>query len=170
MATTDENLATAFAGESQANRKYLAFAKKAETDGFPQIAKLLRTTAEAETIHAMGHLKAMDGVGSTAENLQAAVDGETYEFTDMYPPMFEQAKAEGHKAARMFGFAMNAEKVHAKLYQMALDAVKGGKDLDESIQFYICPICGDIEIGQPTDPCPICRAPADKFRLYHGAK
>jgi rubrerythrin len=162
MATSDQNLKDAFAGESQANRKYLAFAERAERDGFPNIAKLFRTTAEAETIHAMGHLKAMGGVGSTAENLQAAIDGETYEHNEMYPPMLEQAEAEGHKAERMFKFAMAVEETHAKLYQAALEAAAAGKDLDTD-EIYVCPICGHIEFGKPSDACPVCRAKADKF-------
>jgi rubrerythrin len=162
MPTTDENLAEAFAGESQANRKYLAFAQKAERDGFPNIARLFRTTAEAETIHAHGHLRAMGGIGSTAENLQAAVAGETYEYTEMYPPMLEQAEADGHKAKRMFGYAVEAEEVHATLYKMALEAAKQGKDLTET-DFYLCPVCGHIELGSPPEKCPICGAKGEKF-------
>lgn len=164
MSSTIDNLKSAFAGESQANQKYRAFAKKAELDGFPNVARLFRTAAEAERIHAEGHLKSMEGVGSTADNLQAAISGETYEFKDMYPPMFEQAKADDHKAKRMFGYALEAEAVHAKLYAMALDAVKQGKDLTE-VEFYLCPVCGNIEIGKPTDPCKVCGAKPDKFVL-----
>jgi len=162
MPTTLENLHEAFAGESQANRKYLAFAEKAEKEGLPNIAKLFRTTAAAETIHANAHLKAMDGVGTTAENLKAAIDGETYEAKTMYPPMLEQAKAEGHKAARMFGYAVEAEAVHAELYQMALAAAAKGEDLGTNA-FYLCPVCGHIEMGAPTEPCPICGAKPEKF-------
>lgn len=161
MPTTEENLATAFAGESQANRKYLAFAKKAEKDGFPNVAKLFRTAAEAETTHAHGHLNAMDGVSSTAENLKAAVSGETYEFEEMYPPMLEQAEKDNHKAKRMFGYALQAEKIHAALYQKALEAVESGADMDAD--FYLCPVCGHIEIGKPTAKCPICGAKAEKY-------
>ena len=162
MASTPENLKDAFAGESQANRKYLAFAKKAAEDGFPNIARLFRTTAEAETIHAHGHLDAMGGIKSTAENLQAAIGGETYEYTQMYPPMLTQATADKHAAKRMFGYAVRAEAVHAKLYQMALDAAKQGKDLTEA-KFYLCPTCGHIELGQPPASCPICGALEDEF-------
>ena len=164
MPTTLENIKEAFAGESQANQKYRAFAKKAEQDGFPTVAQLFRTAAEAERIHAEGHLKAEDAIGSTAENLQAAMDGETYEFTQMYPPMFDQARADDHKAKRMFGYALEAEAVHAKLYALALDAVKQGKDLT-GVEFYLCPVCGNIEIGKPTEPCKICGAKAEKFVL-----
>jgi rubrerythrin len=162
MASTPDNLQDAFAGESQANRKYLAFAKKAEAEGFANVAKLFRTAAEAETIHAHGHLNAMGGVGSTAENLASAVEGETHEFKEMYPPMLEQAEADGHKAKRMFNLAMKAEEVHAGLYAQALQAVKGGKDLAET-NFYLCPVCGHIELGNAPDACPICGAPGAKF-------
>ena len=163
MSTTDKNLQTAFAGESQANRKYSAFAEKADAEGFTNIAKLFRATAEAETIHAKGHLQAMDGIKSTAENLNAAVSGETYEFTEMYPPMLEQAEKEGHKAKRMFHLALEAEKVHASLYTKALEAISAGKDLD--VEVYLCPVCGNIEFGKPEGDCPICGAPADKYLL-----
>ena len=162
MPSTEDNLREAFAGESQAGRKYLAFAKKAEKDGFPNIARLFRTTADAERIHAEGHLAALGGISSTAENLQAAIDGETYEYTEMYPPMLEQAEADGHKAKRMFGYAVKAEAVHAKLYTLALEAAKRGEDLTET-EFYLCPVCGHIEFGKAPASCPICGAKAEKF-------
>ncbi len=162
MASTIDNLKEAFAGESQANQKYLNFARKAEQDGFKNIAKLFRLTAEAEKIHAEGHFKSLDGVGSTAQNLQAAIDGETYEYTKMYPPMLLQAEADGHKAKRMFGYAVEAEAVHAKLYSMALEAVRQEKDLT-NIEFYLCPVCGYIEIGKPAKECPVCGTKAEKF-------
>lgn len=160
--TTKENLETAFGGESQAYQKYSAFAKKAEKDGLINIAKLFRTTAEAERIHAEGHLNAMDKVGSTLENLEAAIGGETYEFEDMYPPMYEQAVKDNHKAKKMFGYALEAEKVHAELYRKALEAVREGKDLDE-VNIYLCPICGYIELGTAPEKCPVCGVPASKF-------
>jgi rubrerythrin len=162
MPTTEDNLKEAFAGESQANQKYRAFAKKAEKEGFPNIARLFLTTAEAERIHAEGHLGALQGIGSTADNLQAAIDGETDEFTQMYPPMLEQAKAEGHKAKRMFHYAIEAEEVHANLYKQALEAVLRGEDLTET-EFYLCPICGHIEFGNPPGTCPVCQAKAASF-------
>lgn len=162
MTTTLENLKEAFAGESQANLKYRAFAKKAEQEGYPNIARLFRTTAEAERIHAEGHLKALEGIGSTTDNLGTAISGETYEYKEMYPPMLERAETEGHKAKRMFGYAVAAEAIHAKLYQRALDIVQQGKDLT-GIDFYLCPVCGFIEFGKPTDPCPICATKPDKF-------
>ena len=164
MPTTIDNLKDAFAGESQANQKYRAFAKKAEQDGFPNVARLFRTAAEAERIHAEGHLKSLEGIGSTADNLQTAISGETHEYKEMYPPMLDQAKIDDHKAKRMFGYALEAEAVHAKLYALALEAVKQGKDLTE-VEFYLCPVCGNIEIGKPTEPCRICGTKAEKFVL-----
>jgi rubrerythrin len=163
MPTTNENLATAFAGESQANRKYLAFARQAEKEGLPQIARLFRAAAEAETIHAHAHLANMGGVGTTLQNLEAAVKGETYEFTELYPPMVEQAKAEGHKARTMLDFANRAEQVHAGLFQQALEAMKSGKDLSQ-MDVYLCPTCGDVEFGVLPEKCPICGAPKAKFQ------
>ncbi len=162
MNDTTNNLKEAFAGESQASQKYLAFAKKAEKDGFRNIATLFRTAAEAERIHAAGHLGALAGVGSTAENLRAAVAGETYEYTQMYPPMLQQAEAENHPAKRMFGYAVKAEAVHARLYQMALEAVQQGKDLPQD-KIYLCPVCGNIEFGAPPESCPVCKAKGSSF-------
>jgi rubrerythrin len=164
MATTIENLKEAFAGESQANQKYRAFAKKAEQEGYHNIARLFRTTAEAERIHAEGHLKALEELCSTAENLQAAIQGEMQEFTKMYPPMLAQAEADGHKARRMFGYALEVEEVHSQLYTRALEAVMQGKDLAET-EFYLCPVCGRIEFGKPTEACPTCGTKPDKFVL-----
>ena len=161
MPDSIENLKEAFAGESQANQKYRAFAKKAEKDGFPNIAKLFQTTAEAERIHAEGHLGAMDAIGSTAENLQAAIAGETYEYTEMYPPMLQQAEAENHKAKRMFRYALDVEEIHAKLYKLALESVEQGKDITGEI--YLCSVCGHIEIGNLPEKCPICNV---KSSLY----
>jgi len=160
--TTQANMAEAFAGESQANQKYRAFARQAELDGFPNVARLFRTTAEAERIHAEGHFKALDGVRSTTDNLRAAIEGETYEFTTMYPPMLEQAEREGHRAKRMFGYAVKAEATHARLYALALEAVAAGHDLTE-VDFYLCPVCGHIEFGKPPAVCPVCGAKGEKF-------
>ena len=163
MSTTD-NLKEAFAGESQAHQKYQAFAKRAEKDGFPNVARLFRTTAEAERIHAEAHLKSLDGVGATKDNLQAAIDGETYEYTTMYPPMLAQAEADKHRARVMFSYALKAEAVHAQLYQRALQAVAEGQDL-AGLEFFLCPYCGHIECGAPPAACPICGAKADRFVL-----
>jgi rubrerythrin len=162
MATTEENLKEAFAGESQANRKYLAFAQKAERDGLPGVARLFRAAAEAETVHAMAHLRQMKTVKSTAENLEAAKAGETHEYTEMYPPMVKQAEEEGSPAVTTFKFALAAEERHAKLYARALEAVKAGKDI-ETDGVYVCPVCGNVVFGKPTTPCEICNTAADKF-------
>ncbi len=162
MPNTSDNLKEAFAGESQAFQKYTSFAEAAEKDGLPNIARLFRTTAQAERIHAAGHLKALDGVGSTVDNLAAAIGGETFEYEEMYPPMLAQAEAEGHKAKRMFKFAVGAEEVHAKLYGLALAAAQKGEDLTE-VAFHLCPVCGHIEFGSPPDNCPICGVVGSKF-------
>lgn len=162
MATTHENLKEAFAGESQAYQKYIAFAAAAEREGFPNIARLFRTTAEAERIHAEGHFKALDGVQATVENLKTAIEGETYEFTTMYPPMLTTAESEGHKAKRIFKYAVEAEKIHAKLYALALEAAKRGEDLAVT-GIYLCPICGHIEFNEAPDHCPICGAKKEKY-------
>ena len=163
MPNTVENLQVAFAGESQANRKYLAFARQAEKEGLPQIARVFRAAAEAETLHALAHLANMGGIGTTLENLASAVSGETYEWTEMYPPMVEQARAENHKARYMLGFANAAEKVHAGLFRQALQALESGADLS-TMDVYLCPVCGDIEFGTVPDKCPICGAPASKYQ------
>ena len=165
MVSTKDNLKEAFAGESQANQKYRAFAKKAEKEGFPNIAKLFSTTAEAERIHAEGHLGALDGIASTVENLKGAIAGETYEFKEMYPPMYELANSENHKAKRMFKYALMVEEIHSKLYQMAVEAAEQGKDLDIS-QMYLCPVCGNIEFGEPQASCSVCGTLGAKFIKY----
>lgn len=160
MDKTEKNLREAFAGESQANRTYLAFAKKADKEGFPQAAKLFRAAAAAETIHAHAHLKSMDGVKSTVDNLKAAVAGETHEFKEMYPKMIAEAEAEGHKAATLsFKFANDVEKVHAELYQKALDNIEDSQDVD----YYVCPVCGYTCENEPPDNCPVCGAKAKVF-------
>lgn len=164
MPNTQENLKEAFAGESQAFQKYTSFAEAAEKEGLPNIARLFRTTAQAERIHAAGHFKSLDGVGGTVDNLKAAISGETFEFEKMYPPMLKQAIEEGHKAKRMFGYAVEAEEVHAKLYALALEAAKQGKDLTDT-EFYLCPVCGHIEFGKAPDKCPICGVKGEKFGL-----
>ncbi len=163
MAKTIDDLMTAFAGESQANRKYLAFARKAEEDGFPQVAKLFRAAAAAETIHAHDHLKAMDGVKSTAENLQVAIGGENYEVVSMYPPMLANAEAEGDKrAARSFRWALEVEKIHEALYRKAAEILSQGKDSPQ-VEYYVCPFCGYTHEGPMDEKCPVCGAAAEKF-------
>ena len=160
---TKENLQDAFAGESQANRKYLAFAKKAEADGYPQIAKLFRAAAEAETVHAHAHFRVMKGVGSTLENLQAAIAGEGYEHEKMYPDFLKAAEAEKQQAAIIsFKNALAVEGTHHNLYSDALATLKAGKDLSAA-SIYVCPVCGHTVIGGAPDKCPVCGAAKDKF-------
>mgnify|MGYP001768469175 CR=1 FL=1 len=162
MAKTEEYLKEAFAGESQANRKYLAFAVKADQEGLPQVARLFRAAAEAETVHAHAHLRALNGIRSTKENLEEAIQGETHEFTKMYPEMIEAAKAEGQKAAeRSFTFANAVEKVHAKLYQSLLDSL--GKST-ENYSYYVCPVCGLTAEKEAPDTCPVCGAKGSVFK------
>jgi rubrerythrin len=162
MATSD-NLSAAFAGESQANRKYLAFAKKAEADGFPQVARLFRAAADAETVHAHAHLRVMGGVQATAANLQAAIDGEGHEFKEMYPAFVAASQTEGNNAATVsFRNAMAVEEIHYGLYTQALAAVKGGKDLPPA-PIFVCGVCGNTVLGQAPDKCPVCGAPKARF-------
>lgn len=163
LTKTDENLKAAFAGESQANRKYLAFAKAADAEGFPQIAKLFRAAAEAETIHALNHLRVMGQVKSTPDNLGVAISGETYEFESMYPQFIEEAKTEGNKKAlHSFDLANSVEQVHAGLYKKALEAIKTQSDLPKA-DIYVCPECGNTFDGQVPDNCPVCTKPKDAF-------
>jgi len=162
MSKTEDALKEAFAGESQANRKYLAFAAKADQEGFAQAARLFRAAAEAETIHAHAHLKALKGIRSTKENLQEAVAGETHEFKIMYPAMIEAAKVEGHKEAeRSFVFANEVEKIHAGLYQRMLDHLDGAK---ETYSYYICPVCGYTAEKEAPETCPVCGAKSKMFK------
>ncbi len=158
-----ENLQGAFAGESQANRKYLAFAKKADEDGLPQVAKLFRAAAEAETIHAHAHLRVMGGIKTTTENLEEAIAGEGHEFKEMYPGFLATAQKEGNKPAEFsFKNALAVEEIHHSLYSVALEAVKGGGDLPKA-QIYVCPVCGNTVEKDVPDTCPICNVPGDKF-------
>ena len=162
MATSD-NLADAFAGESQANRTYLAFAKKADAEGRPQVAKLFRAAAEAETVHAHAHLRAMKGVGDTTANLKAAVEGEGFEFQEMYPKFVAEAESEGNAAALIsFKNALVVEEIHHGLYSEALAAVKGGGDLAERAIF-VCGICGNTVYDEAPDTCPVCGAMKKNF-------
>lgn len=155
MSKTEKNLWAAFAGESQANRKYLAFAKKAEKEGYLQVARLFRAAADAETVHAHNHLKELDGIKSTKENLEAAINGETHEFESMYPAMMDEAKAEGETSAtRSFYMANEVEKIHAALYENALESLGSNKDVD----YYVCQVCGNTVEGEAPDECPICGA------------
>ena len=160
MSKTEQNLRDAFAGESQANRKYLAFGKKADTEGYPQAAKLFRAAAAAETVHAHAHLRTLKGVGSTVDNLKEAIAGETHEFKNMYPAMIEDAKAEDEKAAlRSFTYANEVEEVHADLYTKALENL----DSLEEVDYYVCNVCGYTCENEPPDECPVCKAKAKAF-------
>jgi len=164
MSSTQENLQEAFAGESQASRRYLFFAEKAESEGHPQIARLFRAAAEAETVHAGNHLKAMGGIGSTRDNLEAAISGESYEFTKMYPGFIEQAKSENNKRAEItFRYANEVEKIHHQLYQKALELLEAGKEL-KAEPYFICPVCGYTVAGEAPEKCPVCGAPKSKFK------
>lgn len=158
--STMDNLKEAFAGESQANRKYLAFAKKADAEGHTQIAKLFRAAADAETVHAHAHLRVMGGISSTEENLKGAIEGETEEFEEMYPGFIEEAKAEDNKAAVItFENANAVEKIHADLYKKALENMANNDEVD----YYVCQVCGNTVENEAPEKCPICGVPASKF-------
>jgi rubrerythrin len=161
MSKTTDHLEAAFAGESQANRKYLAFAKKADQEGYPQIAKLFRAAATAEAIHAHNHFNALGGVKSTADNLKAAIEGESYEVVSMYPGMIAEAEAEGEKkATTTFKWAYEVEKIHEALYRYALEHMEPNAPV---MDYYICPICGYTHAGKFEGKCPVCNTPAEKF-------
>jgi len=163
MTKTDENLKAAFAGESQANRLYLAFAQKAEEEGFIQAAKLFKAAAEAETIHALNHVRITGQVKSTIDNLSTAISGESYEFKKMYPEFLAAAKDENNKQATWsFNVASKVEQVHANLFQKTIDALKNKKAL-ENIDYYVCGVCGNTVEGAPPEKCPICGSPKEKF-------
>jgi len=163
MVETNENLKDAFAGESQANRRYLAFAKKAEEEGFTLVAKLFKAAAEAETVHALNHLRITGQIQSTLQNLDNAVSGETFEFKEMYPKYIDAAKKEGNKqAAWSFDVANQVEQIHAKLFAKAIDTLKNKNSL-EKVDYYVCGTCGNTVEGEAPDKCPICGAPKEKF-------
>lgn len=157
---TQMNLLQAFAGESQANRKYLAFAEQADKEGYPQAARLFRAAAHAEAVHALSHLRAMEKIGTTEENLKSAIAGETFEFTEMYPPMIKKAEEEGHSGAlRSFAYANSVEIQHASLYQHVLDQLETLKVTD----YYVCSVCGYTCADEPPDACPVCGSTAKVF-------
>jgi len=161
MSKTNQDLKDAFAGESQANRRYLAFAKQAEKEGYPQIAKLFRAVAAAETVHALNHFRAMGGIGVTEENLKAAIAGENYEIVSMYPEFIANAEREGEKrAGTSFNWAWEVEKEHEVLFKEALE--KLGKESAE-LEIWVCPVCGHTHIGPRPDKCPICATPGARF-------
>jgi len=165
MGKTKENLEFAFAGESQANRKYLFFAEKADQEGYKRIARLFRAAADAETVHARNHLKVMQGIKSTKENLQTAIGGENHEFTEMYPQFIKEATDEGEKkAADSFDLANKVEKIHHGLYQDALSNLDKAATI-ELKPFYVCQYCGNTVEGEAPDKCPVCGAPKKMFKL-----
>ena len=164
MGKTLEDLQAAFAGESQANRKYTAFAQKADAEGYPQIARLFRAAAHAETVHALAHLRAMEGVGGTLDNLKAAIGGENYEVITMYPEFIKDAEAEGEKRAlKSFSYAWEVEKVHEDLYREALALLEAGEKEDEAYEYYVCPVCGYTHKRGAPDRCPVCNTPGTRF-------
>jgi rubrerythrin len=159
-----DNLQEAFSGESQANRKYLFFAEKAEESGNRQLARLFRAAAEAETVHARNHLKVLNGIGSDDENLKAAISGEHHEFTRMYPGFIEEARAEGDKGAeRSFDYANQVEKIHHDLFTKALEELLSGKKAVDA-PIHVCSVCGNTVEGDPPDKCPVCGVPREKFQ------
>ncbi|MFC2045175.1 rubrerythrin family protein [Chloroflexota bacterium] len=163
MSSTQENLQAAFAGESQANRKYLFFAEKADKEGHAQIARLFRAAAESETVHARNHLEVL-GIGSTAENLEEAASGESYEFTKMYPEFIEQAKSDNSSdAENTFDWANKVEKVHHRLYQKAIDDLKAANQIKDE-PYFICQGCGYTVAGEAPEKCPVCGAPKSMFK------
>jgi rubrerythrin len=162
MSKTEDALKEAFAGESQANRKYLAFAAKADQEGFPQVARLFRAAAEAETIHAHNHLRVLKAVHGTRENIAEAVAGETHEFKSMYPAMIESARAEGNKEAeRSFRYANEVEKIHARLYEQLLADLG---TVGEVYSYWVCPICGYTAEKEAPEVCPVCGTKGEMFR------
>ena len=164
MSKTINNLGKAFAGESQANRRYLAFAAKAEAEGHSQIARIFRAAADAETVHALNHFRVMGGVSSTKENLQEAISGENYEYTQMYPPFINQAKKdENAEAVQVLSWANSVEKVHETLYKKALEVLEKGEELKEK-NVFVCQTCGYTVSGEAPEACPICGAHQEKFK------
>ncbi len=162
MSNSEEYLKEAFAGESQANRRYLSFAAKADQEGYPQVARFFRAAAEAETVHAYNHLRALKGIRSTKENLQEAISGETHEFKSMYPGMIDAAKAEENKEAeRTFTYANEVEKIHAQLYKKLLDTLG---TTQETYPYYVCPVCGYTAEKAPPEVCPVCGAKEKMFK------
>lgn len=165
MNRTDENLEAAFSGESQANRKYLFFSEKADQEGNKQIARLFRAAAESETTHARNHLKVMQGINSTKDNLLAAIGGENEEFTEMYPSFIKQAEADGNdKAKDSFDLANQVEQIHHRLFNTALSALEQGRMMEEK-PFFVCQYCGNTVEGEAPEKCPICGAPQRMFKL-----
>jgi rubrerythrin len=164
MGNTFENLQEAFAGESQASRKYTFFAEKADSEGHKQVARLFRAAAEAETVHARNHLGVLGDIKTTKDNLKASMGGESYEFTEMYPDFIKKAQSEGNKqASRSFDLANQVEQIHHSLYQEALQAVESGAAMEDR-PYFVCQVCGNTVLGEAPEVCPICGAPKSKFK------
>lgn len=162
MAKSEQFLKEAFAGESQANRKYLAYAIKADQEGYSQVARMFRAAAEAETVHAHNHLRALGKIKNTKENLQDAIAGETHEFKKMYPEMIEGAKAEKNSVAeKTFNYANAVEKIHAELYQKLLNGLESAK---ENYPYYVCPVCGYTAEKSAPATCPVCNTKGEAFK------
>lgn len=163
---TKDNLKAAFAGESQAHMKYLAFSAQAEKEGKPNIARLFKAIAYAEQVHAINHLKELDGIGNTAANLGAAIDGENFEVDEMYEAYLAVAERQGEKGAkRSMTYAIEAEKIHAEMYSDAKKTAEAGDDIAIG-EVYICPVCGFTHIGEPPDRCPVCNAKKERFKAF----
>lgn len=163
---TKSNLEAAFAGESQARMKYAIFANKAEREGYPEVARLFRAISFAERVHATNHLRELGGIGDTVANLEAAIDGENYENTEMYPAFDAVARLQEEKGAiRSIHFALEAEKIHETMYTDARKSVEAGKDI-KTTPVFVCPVCGHTVIGEAPDKCPICGVPKDKYREF----
>ena len=163
MSDSIEKLKAAFAGESQANRRYLAFAKKADEEGLTQVARLFRAAAEAETVHAHNHMRIAGEIGMTVGNLDEAISGETFEFTEMYPEYLDVARREGNRQAEWsFNVANHVEKIHAGLFRRTLEALKNNEELPD-VDYYVCQVCGNTVEGSAPAKCPICGAPKAQF-------
>ena len=164
MSCTPDNLQAAFAGESQANRRYLFFADKADEEGYPQVARLFRAAAEAETVHARNHLEVMGCIGTTMGNLETAIQGESHEFMTMYPQFIEHAKSDKNQRAEVsFTHANAVEKIHHELYQKALEGLKTGQQFKDE-PYFVCQVCGNTLAGEAPERCPVCGAPRSKFK------
>lgn len=160
---TQANLEAAFAGESQAHMKYQIFADQAEKEGYPQVARLFRVISFAEQVHATNHFRQLNGIGDTVANLEAAFGGEHYENTEMYPAFNAVAKLQGKKGAMLsIHYALEAEKIHEKMYTDAKALVEAGQDM-ASAPVYICPVCGFTVIGEPPAKCPVSGTKAELF-------
>jgi len=166
MSKTEENLKTAFAGESQARNKYTYFAKVARKQGYHYIAKIFEETAENEKQHAKDEFKLLKGIGDTKANLKAAIKGEHYENTEMYPEMEKDAEDEGNKeAAKLFKEVAEVEKEHEERYKKLLEMVEKGTVFkrDRPIRWK-CSKCGYIYEGkEPPEECPSCRHPREYY-------